>query len=135
MIRPRHIALKLGVHADVGRPAVSKDWESIMTFSARAVLVGSVVVLMSCIATARQVGGDGPNHTHKRPRDAVQLGPRPFYLVRDMDEGGLKDALQQCERGPFYKTDFSIAHRGAPLQFPEHTKESYEAAAKMAAPC
>jgi glycerophosphoryl diester phosphodiesterase len=64
---------------------------------------------------------------------AVQLGPRPFYLVNDMDEGNLKNALQQCEKGPFFKTDFSIGHRGAAMQFPEHTKESYEAAAKMGA--
>lgn len=33
----------------------------------------------------------------------------------------------------YRRTDFSIAHRGAPLQFPEHTKESYEAAARMGA--
>lgn len=65
--------------------------------------------------------------------DAVQLGPRPYYLVADMDEGPLKTALQQCAAGPFEKTDFSIGHRGAPLQFPEHTKESYEAAARMGA--
>lgn len=68
---------------------------------------------------------------HIRPN--VQLGPRPFYLVDDMDDGELKDALEQCKTGPFYKTEFSIGHRGAPLQFPEHTKESYEAAAKMGA--
>jgi glycerophosphoryl diester phosphodiesterase len=30
-------------------------------------------------------------------------------------------------------SDFSIAHRGAPLQFPEHTRESYIAAARMGA--
>ncbi len=63
----------------------------------------------------------------------VQLGPRPFFLVNDMDEGYLKETLQQCSNGPFAKTDFSIGHRGAALQFPEHTKESYEAAAKMGA--
>ena len=63
----------------------------------------------------------------------IQLGPRPFYLVEDMDPSPLKTKLQQCASGPFKKTDFSIAHRGAPLQFPEHTKESYEAAAKMGA--
>lgn len=63
----------------------------------------------------------------------VQLGPRPFYLVEDMDPSPLKTKLQQCGNGPFKKTNFSIAHRGAPLQFPEHTKESYEAAAKMGA--
>ena len=31
------------------------------------------------------------------------------------------------------KSDFSIGHRGAPLQFPEHTRESYVAAAQMGA--
>lgn len=63
---------------------------------------------------------------------APQLGPRPFYLVSKMKDGPLKTTLQQCN-GPFRKTDFSIAHRGAPLQFPEHSKESYEAAAHMGA--
>ncbi len=63
----------------------------------------------------------------------VELGPRPFFLVEDMDEGELKQSLQQCSEGPFFKTDFSIGHRGAPMQFPEHTKESYVAAARMGA--
>ncbi|MBT9538292.1 glycerophosphodiester phosphodiesterase family protein [Thiobacillus sp.] len=63
----------------------------------------------------------------------VQLGPRPFFLVEDMEDGKLKRKLQQCSNGPFRKSDFSIGHRGAALQFPEHTKESYEAAARMGA--
>lgn len=63
----------------------------------------------------------------------VQLGPRPFFLVEDMAPSDLKTALQQCASGPFYKSDFSIGHRGAALQFAEHTKQSYEAAAKMGA--
>ncbi|MBX2870248.1 MAG: hypothetical protein KTR18_16325 [Acidiferrobacterales bacterium] len=72
--------------------------------------------------------------TLKKYKDqSVQLGPRPFFLVDDMDEGDLKSALQQCESGPFYKSDFSIGHRGAPLQFPEHTVESYTAASRMGA--
>ena len=64
---------------------------------------------------------------------SVQLGPRPFYLVEGMDEGKLKNRLLQCENGPFYRTDFSIGHRGAAMQFPEHTRESYEAGARMGA--
>ena len=64
---------------------------------------------------------------------SVQVGPRPYFLVEDMDESALKQKLRQCSEGPFSKTDFSIGHRGAPLQFPEHTKESYEAAARMGA--
>ena len=63
----------------------------------------------------------------------VQLGPRPFFLVDDMKEGPLKDKLKQCQAGPFVKTDFSIAHRGAPLMFPEHTRKSYLAGARMGA--
>jgi glycerophosphoryl diester phosphodiesterase len=74
------------------------------------------------------------DHGHSRhAQGRTQLGDRPFYLVEGMDEGPLKKKLEQCERGPFYKTDFSIAHRGAPLQFPEHTKESYEAGARQGA--
>jgi len=65
--------------------------------------------------------------------DAIQLGPRPFYLVDGMDEGPLKDKLMQCKDGPFRRTDFSIGHRGAALQFPEHTQESYQAGARMGA--
>jgi len=63
----------------------------------------------------------------------VQLGPRPFFLVSQMQASLLKDQLQQCSKGPFRKTNFSIGHRGAALMFPEHTRESYEAAAKMGA--
>ncbi|MCC6799381.1 MAG: glycerophosphodiester phosphodiesterase [Anaerolineae bacterium] len=50
-----------------------------------------------------------------------------------MDDSELKTALQQCVEGPFYRTSFSIGHRGAALMFPEHTRESYIAAARMGA--
>ena len=63
----------------------------------------------------------------------VQVGPRPFYLVEGMDDSPLKRKLQQCEAGPFYQSKFSISHRGAPLEFPEHSHESYEAAHRMGA--
>ena len=65
--------------------------------------------------------------------DSVQLGVRPFYLIDNMDDSALKAKLEQCKGGPFTKSDFSIGHRGAPLQFPEHTKESYIAAALQGA--
>ncbi|WP_394184822.1 glycerophosphodiester phosphodiesterase family protein [Pseudoalteromonas tetraodonis] len=63
----------------------------------------------------------------------VQLGTRPDYLVDDMASSALKTKLESCKEGPFYRTDFSIGHRGAPMQYPEHTKESYIAAARMGA--
>ena len=68
-----------------------------------------------------------------KKRHQVQLGPRPFFLVEDMNDSRLKDRLVSCEAGPFKSSKFSIGHRGAPMQFPEHTKESYVAAAKMGA--
>jgi glycerophosphoryl diester phosphodiesterase len=68
-----------------------------------------------------------------RDGKAIELGPRPFYLVDGMDDGPLKERLEQCKTGPFRRTNFSIGHRGAGLQFPEHTKESYLAATRMGA--
>ncbi len=72
-------------------------------------------------------------HGESREGLYIQLGPRPFFLVNDMEESRLKGKLKSCANGPFRKTNFSIGHRGAGLQFPEHTKESYEAAARMGA--
>lgn len=63
----------------------------------------------------------------------IQVGPRPYYLVDQLPAGSLKQQLQACFDRPSHRTDFSIGHRGAALQFPEHTKESYEAAARMGA--
>lgn len=69
------------------------------------------------------------------PVPSVQLGPRPFFLVNDMPEGKLKRQLNACAKTfqQYRVSEFSIAHRGAPMQFPEHTRESYEAAARMGA--
>jgi len=74
-----------------------------------------------------------PGQGHARKPTNVQLGPRPYFLVESMSDSRLKRELQQCSEGPFHKTDFSIGHRGAALQFPEHTKESYQAGARMGA--
>ncbi len=68
-------------------------------------------------------------------QSTVQLGPRPFYLVEQLQEGELKDKLRACIANleQYHHHDFSIGHRGAGLQFPEHTKESYEAGRRMGA--
>lgn len=89
-----------------------------------------VTVMSLCTALAvPAMGAGGPGHRG----DKVQLGPRPFYLVDEMEEGWLKTKLERCAKRPAKRSDFSIGHRGAALQFPEHTKESYEAAARMGA--
>jgi glycerophosphoryl diester phosphodiesterase len=77
---------------------------------------------------------NGHKHHASHKPTSVQLGPRPFFLVDDMSEGPLKRQLQQCtQRGVFTPREFSIGHRGAAMQFPEHTAESYTAAARMGA--
>ena len=96
--------------------------------------ISALLLITSFTTTA-----DNWKHQEKHEKHAnkinqsIQLGPRPSYLINDMQDSKLKRKLQQCEKGPFYKTDFSIGHRGASLQFPEHTRESYEAAARMGA--
>lgn len=97
----------------------------------RHTLVSFTLACVAALAAA-------PVHAHGGGRaeiGSVQLGPRPFFLVDDMSDSALKRQLQQCaaKRDDYTPRDFSIGHRGAPLQFPEHTKESYEAAARMGA--
>ncbi len=64
---------------------------------------------------------------------AVETGARPGYLVGMLEEGALKDRLMSCLGQDESRTQFSIGHRGAPLQFPEHTVEGNRAAAGMGA--
>lgn len=65
--------------------------------------------------------------------DVVELGPRPYFLIDQMKEGPLKSKLLSCADRGLQPKRFSIGHRGAALMFPEHTAESYKAAARMGA--
>jgi glycerophosphoryl diester phosphodiesterase len=98
-----------------------------------AAFAATIGLLGSAAFTGDYDHDDGHKGGHERADQSIQLGARPFYLVQGMDPGPLKSRLLRCQNGPFRRTDFSIAHRGAPLQFPEHTKESYEAGARMGA--
>ena len=89
-------------------------------------MVAAVSVALAGTAAAADPKGE------KCP-DCVQIGPRPYYLVNDMEDSELKAALEDCKDCRMKRTDFSIGHRGAAMEFPEHTKESYEAAARMGA--
>lgn len=90
----------------------------------------AVFALTSGLATA----APAPHYPQPQtPITNIQLGPRPWYLIGDMDDGELKDKLESCSEKPIRLTDFTISHRGGPLQFPEHTKEGMMAAARMGA--
>src|SRR5262245_59992667 len=98
------------------------------------IVTGLAVASMMAVFLPASIAAAHDDDDHGRRHEAaVQLGPRPFFLVNDMAESRLKRQLQSCTGGPFSKSDFSIGHRGAALQFPEHTRESYEAGARMGA--
>jgi glycerophosphoryl diester phosphodiesterase len=86
------------------------------------------------VAVAAAAGANsGRSPRRKHPPVNVQVGPRPYYLVDNMDEGPLKDRLLSCSEQSMRPSEFSIGHRGATMQFPEHTAESWQAAARMGA--
>jgi len=98
------------------------------------------LVLLSGAPSKAAVGGPGPDAWGSRDRErgrgpySVELGPRPYFLVDNMDKGELKEKLESCSEGPFEVTDFTIGHRGGgTMQFPEETRQSYEAGARMGA--
>lgn len=65
--------------------------------------------------------------------ERIEYGPRPYYLIDRMEDGALKDKLQSCAGQEASTSMFSIGHRGASMQFPEHTVEANVAAARMGA--
>ncbi|MEM7544061.1 MAG: glycerophosphodiester phosphodiesterase family protein [Pseudomonadota bacterium] len=65
--------------------------------------------------------------------EPVEMGPRPLALVNAMADNDLKTRLLACADDPVRQTDFSIGHRGAALNYPEHSVEGYQAAVAMGA--
>ena len=97
------------------------------------ILALALAVAMAATLDAQGQSGQDNGNNGRREESSVHLGPRPFFLINDMEDSRLKRRLEQCSAGPFEKSNFSIGHRGAALQFPEHTLESYEAGARMGA--
>ncbi|CAA0082368.1 putative glycerophosphodiester phosphodiesterase 1 [BD1-7 clade bacterium] len=91
------------------------------------------VLVVASLAVCLVACDDDENNSSSSSSFNVQVGPRPFFLVDDLPTGPLKTELEACKEKPLRKSDFSIGHRGAAMQFPEHTKESYIAAARMGA--
>jgi glycerophosphoryl diester phosphodiesterase len=102
--------------------------QHVVTHTLAAVIIAAASIAGFDADHSRSTGNRKPSES-----EAVQLGPRPFFLVNDLTDSSLKRRLLSCSEGPFRTSDFSIGHRGAALQFPEHTKESYEAGARMGA--
>jgi len=66
----------------------------------------------------------------KTSKYPVSIGSRPYFIVDSMEDSFLKTKLTECAetKDMTMKNDWSIGHRGACMQYPEHTLESYKAA-------
>lgn len=63
------------------------------------IVASTVFGLVQRVAALPTWGPGWPHNGHwwgKSDGINVQLGPRPFYLVDNMDEGPLKDKLESC---------------------------------------
>jgi glycerophosphoryl diester phosphodiesterase len=86
-----------------------------------AVSVPILALASLAMATPTSVDQKFMPHPVKR----VELGPRPYWLINNMDEGSLKSKLQSCSEMNFKRTKMTIGHRGGgTLMIPEETFES-----------
>jgi len=80
-------------------------------------------------------GGDGSGNGASAPEAsmAIELGDRPALLQSLLPDGDLKRSLGDCDIADVRRSRFSIAHRGAPLEVPEHSREGYLEAIRQGA--
>ncbi|KAI1810143.1 glycerophosphoryl diester phosphodiesterase family protein [Poronia punctata] len=101
-----------------------------MRATVSAVVTGAIV---AAVAGASAIPAIRHGRREFPPRH-IELGPRPEFLVNNMEEGELKDKLSSCLENEAVTTKFSIGHRGGGiLQFPEETVESHMAGIRMGA--
>ncbi|KAL2258179.1 hypothetical protein VTK26DRAFT_8626 [Humicola hyalothermophila] len=95
--------------------------------------ISLLLLTLAASALAAPCGsrGSGPR---KNPIKRISLGPRPYWLVDQMDDGPLKTRLAACSEKEMRRSGWSISHRGGgTLQFPEHTYDSIMAGTRMGA--
>lgn len=84
-----------------------------------------LVVFLHIGCTSKVVG----DFLQKSPAKVVaNAGVRPLFLINELNNSKFKRSLKACKNNRFYRTGFSIGHRGAAMLFPEHTKESSQTA-------
>ena len=74
--------------------------QQIVTLTLTATMTAMAGTAIARTGTERD-SSDPADGRHRRTESSVQLGPRPFFLVNDMNDGRLKRKLQQCSEGPF----------------------------------
>jgi len=90
-----------------------------------SVRIASLILCSAASLTTSQVIAEST--------ETPNTGSRPAELIALLPGGELRSKLESCATNTTVRTDFSIGHRGAPLGYPEHTREGYIAAAEMGA--
>jgi len=93
----------------------------------------SALLVTACSDSDDRLVDPADSHSDVFTTESVVLGDRPSSLVALLPEGELRSRLETCDVSAIRPQTFSIAHRGAPFGFPEHSVEGYEAAASQGA--
>ena len=101
--------------------------------SSRRTALAPLAALLGALAPSVAPSSPARAAEPAAPPAAIELGDRPAALAAGLPPGELRDALVGCDVADVRPTAFSIGHRGAPLGYPEHTREGYLAAARQGA--
>ena len=94
----------------------------------------AVFLLLGLVASTGGIAGeDGcPTLATGGSLDPIRTD-RPASLVARLPPGTLRERLERCLEAAPARGARTIGHRGAPRRYPEHTRESYQAAARLGA--
>lgn len=117
---PLLLSCRVDSHAVLSAPGPLTQSSKMRASTAQLALAGLLALSGSGnAAPAKQYGAK------VHPVKSVQLGPRPYWLVDNMEESPLKSKLDSCKELQMKPTKLSIGHRGGgTLQMPEETRES-----------
>ncbi|MEM1412799.1 MAG: glycerophosphodiester phosphodiesterase family protein [Pseudomonadota bacterium] len=91
-----------------------------------------VLALLAALGAAAAWAGNCPD-LDVPVGSPLHRDPRPAELVAGLEVGPLRERLEACLAADPMPATRTIGHRGAPLYYPEHTRESYLAAARLGA--
>ena len=88
----------------------------------RQILMLAFAAVLTSFTNPSMAAPADDSKEHRAKLQNVQVGPRPYFLVDDLDPGSLKKSLQQCADKPLRKTDFRSAIAAPRCSFPNIQK-------------
>lgn len=126
-----------------GQPLIQTSWSptdivlpvsSVKVPETMSTIQKLAILCLGATAIAAPSSNDSSRDGLKvKPIKQIALGPRPYWLVDQMDEGPVKEKLASCSEKKMKPSAWSIGHRGGgTLQFPEHSTDSIVAGVSIA---